>query len=119
MELNEAPRSWNSSPVVIVTRASSLPLATACVARLQREDRRDEPAAEEETDPDHDEERERDGDTQLPLERRRVRVRLARRLFDDDGPAECGNARRHGQLLVRGQPVANSVQAGRSQLING
>ena len=55
---------------------------------LQREDRRDEAAAEQPADRDHDQQGDGNRHRQLSLQRGRVRVGLAGRLLDEHRPAE-------------------------------
>ena len=69
-------------------------------AALQLEDRVDERSPEEIADADHAQQRDRNGRHELASELRRGGVGFARRLFDDDGPAEGGNARRDAEIAA-------------------
>ena len=69
-------------------------------AALELEDRVDERPSEDEADGDHAEQRDGDRRHELPAKLRGGGVGFARRLFDDDGPAEGRNARGDAEIAA-------------------
>jgi hypothetical protein len=82
----------------------------------QREHAPDEAAAPDDAERDRDEEGEADRDEELAFELARDRVRLARRLLDDDRPAERFHERAGGQHGVLALGVFLRWLAARAQL---